>query len=571
VSRPDRLTAADAGEGAATATPTSDDRVGTPATPSRSSSGWAVAAAVALFFLVPARALLRAPGPSMEEGFMLVFPMRVLDGAIPNKDFFYLYGPGSLWVLAAIYKAFGVTVTVERLYGLVQLAGLATGAALLVRWWGKWVAVAAVALSAIFVVPAIQLVAIPWTGGAALGLLSLGALVEARSRASARWATAGGVLAGVATLYRIDLGLAVVLGGAAALWGLDRALVRRAIVGLAAGLSPWLVHLVLAGPRNVWQGMLVDPMLRLRATRRLPVPPDPDELTGVARVFAAIDRWWPLPRLGPSQQLFAWFWLLVLLTLALLAIAIWTVGRAPHAFRPRVLLAASLFAVGAFPHAVQRADSAHFGWVSGVVIVFLPAALAELVSMRRPAWPVTRIGAATGVAVVLACALVLPSYTARRYIAIVQDAFDPPDAVEVANEGRSFYVAATEAEARSIDALLAAVAREVPRGSRVIVGNTDMRRVPYVDSFLYHLLPNLEPGTAFIEFEPGITNRRGTRLTEEMRRADVFIASDRWLGWDEPNDAMEPGDPGPALVLRSDFCLCEDFGNGYKLFLRCAH
>ena len=31
-------------------------------------------------------------------------------------------------------------------------------------------------------------------------------------------------------------------------------------------------------------------------------------------------------------------------------------------------------------------------------------------------------------------------------------------------------------------------------GGRVIVGNTDMRRVPYNDTFLYYLLPHYTPG-----------------------------------------------------------------------------
>ena len=71
-----------------------------------------------LLFLLPLRGLLRAQGPPMEEGFMLVFPERVLHGDIPNKDFLHLYGPGSLWVLAAIYKVFGTQLVDERLFGL---------------------------------------------------------------------------------------------------------------------------------------------------------------------------------------------------------------------------------------------------------------------------------------------------------------------------------------------------------------------------------------------------------------------------------------------------------------------
>ncbi|MDQ1379972.1 MAG: hypothetical protein QOJ71_691, partial [Actinomycetota bacterium] len=115
-----------------------------------------------------------------------------------------------------------------------------------------------------------------------------------------------------------------------------------------------------------------------------------------------------------------------------------------------------------------------------------------------------------------------------------------------------------------------AVEHDVKPGGRVIVGNTDMRRVPYNDTFLYYLLPRYVPGTASMEFEPGLTNRRGTTLTREMERADAFIASDRWLNWNEPNDAMRPGDSGPADVLHRRFCLHRDFGNGFKLFLPCA-
>ena len=137
----------------------------------------------------------------------------------------------------------------------------------------------------------------------------------------------------------------------------------------------------------------------------------------------------------------------------------------------------------------------------------------------------------------------------------MQDSIHLPKSIAIKNEGRSWYVGNDPAFAHSIDALLHAVERDVKPGGRVIVGNTDMRRVPYNDTFLYYLLPRYVPGTASMEFEPGLTNRRGTTLTGEMQRADAFIASDRWLNWNEPNDAMKPGDPGPADVLHRRFCL----------------
>ena len=536
---------------------------------------WLIVVAVAVVaYLLPLRALLHAPGSAMEEGFMLVFPDRVLHGAVPNKDFLYLYGPGSLWSLAAAYKVFGTHLLVERMAGLAQLVGMAVAAGLLVRWWGRWVAVAAVLLNVMFVMPALQLTAIPWTGGAALALGSLVALLQARADAGSanarRWAMVGGLLAGFAVLFRIDVALALVLGGTAALWALPRPVVKRALIGTGIGLAPYLVQVVTAGPVTTFRGMLVDPVLHLRAARHLPVPPDPGHLVGVARVIAAVDRSWPLPRFTPAQQLFVWFVLLAVVAAALFAFAVWRVRTEPNGIRPRVLLAGSLFGLGMFPQAVQRADSAHLAWVSGIVIVLVPAALAEFVTVVRPAWKTAWVGFATGLAVIVAVSLLFPTYTARRYVTAVQDSASLPRTITITSEGRSWYVGGDAGFAHSITSLLQAVEQNVKPGARVIVGNTDMRRVPYNDTFLYYLLPRYEPGTASMEFEPGLTNRPGTTLTGEMARADAFIASDRWLIWNEPNDAMKPGDPGPAEVLHRDFCLKQDFGNGYKLFLRCA-
>jgi hypothetical protein len=539
-------------------------------------SWWLVTVVAVVAYLLPLRSLLHAPGAAMEEGFMLVFPDRVLHGAVANKDFLYLYGPGSLWSLAAIYKVFGTHLLVERLAGLAQLVGMAVGAGLLVRWWGRWVAVAAVILNVVFVMPSLQLIAIPWTGAAALALGGLCSWLQARHDAptdavrAARWATAGGVLVGLAMLFRVDIGLAVALGGVAALWGLSGRVVRRALIGTAIGLAPYLVQLATAGVGNVWRGMIVDPIIHLRAARHLPVPPDPGHLVGVARVIAAFDRSWPFPRLSPPQQIFVWFLLLSLLTVALVALGAVLVHRDRHAFRPRALLAGALFGAGLFPQAVQRADSAHLAWVSGVVVVLVPAALVEVAALVRPAWRSAAVGLGAGLVVIAAVSLLFPTYTTRRYIGAVQDSVHLPTSIDITNEGRSWYVGSDPSFAHSITSLLRAVEREVKPGSRVIVGNTDMRRVPYNDTFLYYLLPRYLPGTFSMEFEPGLTNRKGTPLTKEMERADAFIASDRWLSWDEPNSAMKPGDPGPAEVLHRDFCLHDDFGNGFKLFLRCA-
>ena len=82
-------------------------------------AGVAGAGIVAAVVALPLRGLFRAPGPPMEEGFMLVFPERMMRGDVPNVDFLHLYGPGSLHVLSVVYQLFGASMTVERTVGAV--------------------------------------------------------------------------------------------------------------------------------------------------------------------------------------------------------------------------------------------------------------------------------------------------------------------------------------------------------------------------------------------------------------------------------------------------------------------
>ena len=102
--------------------------------------GWLDAISLGLVILalaVPLRGLLRYQGPPMEEGFMLAFPQEVLRGSIPNRDFLHLYGPGSLWVLAGVFKVFGTSLATERWFGLAQHAGIIFGVWAVARHWGR--------------------------------------------------------------------------------------------------------------------------------------------------------------------------------------------------------------------------------------------------------------------------------------------------------------------------------------------------------------------------------------------------------------------------------------------------
>ncbi|MFZ9481521.1 MAG: hypothetical protein ACO3AV_01395 [Ilumatobacteraceae bacterium] len=119
-------------------------------------------AAILLVVAVPLRGLFLATGSSMEEGFMLVFPERMLAGDVPNVDFLHLYGPFSLHVLSGWYWLLGADLFTERLFGLLQHLGIIFGLFTLARPWGHRLAALVAVTATLLVLTPIGLSALAW-------------------------------------------------------------------------------------------------------------------------------------------------------------------------------------------------------------------------------------------------------------------------------------------------------------------------------------------------------------------------------------------------------------------------
>ncbi|MET1003141.1 MAG: hypothetical protein ABWZ15_15135 [Acidimicrobiia bacterium] len=531
-------------------------------------------AVVSLAFLVPLRGLLRAPGPPMEEGFMLVFPERVLAGDVPNRDFLHLYGPGSLWTLAGLFKVFGVSLLTERLFGLGQQMLVVFGVYALARPWGRILAVACALTSALILVPT-GLTALAWIGALGLGLFALVAGLRAHragtTPAGARWALLAGMLVGLALLFRPDLILALGIAAIPVLRGLDRRRVERMLIGAALGIAPMLIHVLTAGPGTVVDGMILEPIFDLRGGRGLPIPPGWSRLDGFLQRAGALEMLpWPIPRASVAQQLFLWFLALLAVVVFLLVVARQMRRRDPASFHARSLMVIACFSAGLLPQALQRVDSQHLAWVGCVPFAFVPIATFEVLRRQAPAVPTRRLAIASGAGVLVAIALVIPAFTAQRYTDLSLESISVHrNSHLIERNGRTFYYGKPD-RAAAANAVIAEAARLTEPGDRLFVGPKNLRKTPYSDAYLYYMLPELDPATHYIEMDPGVANAEGSGLADDLASADIAILSSIWDDWDEPNDSRDIGSAEAEGVLEEQFCLAGNYLDRYELYRKCV-
>ena len=535
---------------------------------------WLSIAIVVGVLLLPVIGLLHYQGPPMEEGFMLAFPEQILNGQVPHRDFLHLYGPGSLWLLAAVYKVLGVSLTVERSVGLLQHAAVAFGLFAALRPWGRRVATSAAVVSVVILIGPLGLSAMAWNGALALGVCALAVGTRAARRpeddpTSRRLLALAGFLGGLALLFRPDLVLAVALGVGAIWWDLDRPRRRPLLLGAVAGVALYIPHLVISGPAESFRGMFLEPVFELRGGRSLPIPPSWGEVDGfLQRAGALRQSGWPLPMPAVSHQIFLWF-LLVPASIVLVLVAAWRLRRRERGTaRSQAYWPLALFGAALLQQALQRPDTAHLSWVTGITFALCIPAISSLLEGVRPGWSV---GARTWVgigAVGVVLVAVIPFYPLRTYGDLVGQTFGRNRfGYAIENDGRTFYFGSQEgaADAQRVTDRLQA---EAQPGESLIVGPTDLSRTNYSDAFFYYLFPDLVPGTRYIEMDPGIADAPDSGLADELRTNDWLILSDAWSAWTEPNDSAGSGSDAPNQVVRDHYCKVEEAGT-FQLLRRC--
>jgi len=108
----------------------------------------------------------RAAGWVQDEALLLVYPQQIMRGAVPQRDFQSLYGPGTYWLLVLVYHVTHLTVTVERSVGLGYRLSIVLAMFLTSRRWGLIPAMLS-GLIAALAFPQLGLGAYAWLGALA--------------------------------------------------------------------------------------------------------------------------------------------------------------------------------------------------------------------------------------------------------------------------------------------------------------------------------------------------------------------------------------------------------------------
>jgi Dolichyl-phosphate-mannose-protein mannosyltransferase len=163
-------------------------------------------------FLVLFLGMSRLPN-IFDEGIVLTAAMRVASGQLPHRDFYSLYGPAPFYVLAGLFRVFGESLLVERLFDLFAKASVVTCVyAIAAAYCRKSTALYTALIALLWHFGLNQ-----WPGSTVIEvcIVNLAAAILAvrliSDKITTKRALALGVTAGAAALLRYDTGIALLV------------------------------------------------------------------------------------------------------------------------------------------------------------------------------------------------------------------------------------------------------------------------------------------------------------------------------------------------------------------------
>ncbi len=521
-----------------------------------------------------------------DEGLILFGADRVFGGSIPHRDFYANYGPGQFYVIAALYKIFGTSVLIERVWDTLvrctivslvfvithqaapyRLALLAAGASLVwlaeIRFYAYpiYPALATVLAAVVFLAPAL-------TG-----------------RTSTFRLIAAGICAGAAFLFRYDIGIAAfgVQGAvlAIAAWcqhalgaGRSRQVVAKILpfgLGFIIVVGPLVAAFAALGviPDLVFDVFIFPAQFYVK-TRSLPFPLPwrPQDAVASAVVY------FPLLACAAAVPTIA-------ATMSFRAGKQSTVSiRGTQRLLPWMLVMLVALTLVFFAKGSVRVSTLHMGMalISSLALVAL---LAQPVAGRaRFARALVLAAVLLGANITIGACLRLPFRAARNLDWAMAPASLAPSAdtnVPAAGTCRMpaglERLACFQVDADSVETIRYVQARTTPN-EPVFIG-LSRHDVIFVNDVLLYFIMNRKSATKWHHFDPGLQTSLPIQqeIVAELQHAQpkLIVLESRWANVREPNDsALSSGVTLLDDYLRQAYAPVAVFGPNTVLELQAA-
>jgi len=492
-----------------------------------------------------------------DEGFAVYGAHRVLDGEVPYKDFWTLYAPGQFYTLALVFKAFGPSLFVERVWGvlirlLLSLMIYAIAAELTstrlarIFWLIVVMVLGGVGFYGYAVFPALM-----------FSLSSVFFLLKFLSKREALWLLFSGLAAGATTLYRHDFGFYTVAAEMCVLapflwinWVGEKASAQK-LWSVAKRMFPYLagvsvpvislaLYLVNAVPlEELWWDLFVFPATILLQVRSLPYPSIIPEMT-----WLGLERW-----------IRFYFPVLVYASATVTMVTMFArSGRAQSAnIQPWGIMLLILLGSGFFVQAISRASTIH-SLPTRIPAVLLLMTLAFLIPWSEAQLRVVRwigLGLLLVAVPLLFGAVIRWSQSASSFWPL-----DCPSSLE-----RAGCISVDPDQERAV----LFVQQEVPEGRPIFVGLSRHDRI-FINDIMFYFLANRPSATKYHHLHHGVATTLPVqeRIIEDLTGKQVeyvvlYSGSENVI---EPNQSgISSGVEALDRFLRQNYRQTRQFGN----------
>jgi hypothetical protein len=529
-------------------------------------------------FAVQAASLPRVIFNIYDEGLIVFGAQRVLEGDIPYRDFWSLYAPGQFYAVAGLFSLFGSSVLVERLWDVaVRAAVVAFGFMWARRLKARAYAYAA-SVTILLILAGAGFHGFPIIHALLFGLIS-GYLVLAGSGAAQPTAyfVAAGALAGVAALFRHDIGFYVFAAEALALAcrpiiaqsGHSLNKPARKLLALGGGavvvVAPVAIWLLMNVPaHDLWFSLFDYVMTTYPAVRGMPFPDPPNPRSLLSGTQSAADF---------NESALIYF------PLAAAAMGIVHVLRAarkqPESSEQSLqsfgVLLLSLMSMFLYLKGMVRVSSLHLlqSIVPAVLLVFVLAGRGSRATSRlRYAVPFVAVAVVFGLAA---------SHARSAYVAARENwsALRPfmPEAPR-GLRGALAQVCTPQAglerarcfQVRPDDAAVIQFLQQQSSPNEVIYIGTSVHDRIFINNIMLYFLAERPSATKWHQFDPGVqtTTTVQSEIVDELTRHKVryLVLSSEWAENREPNaSALSSGVTLLDDYIRSNFVKAQEFGH----------